>query len=967
MKNLLKYFCRLAVCAAVACPLAVSCDQYDDTELREQIEMLVNKLYELEQRMNDEIGALEGMLKGKLLIKDVEKDAISGITTVTLSDGKKLQLLPEKDMKSFVTYITSGGVEYWAYIDADGKKQYFLNDKNEAIPVKSEMPQVITRDKDTFLVIGGVEYPLSGNSLFSDYEVIKDELTDTVLAVTFTFGDNMSFTVTVDSAAGLMFISKTGNTSSVLTEYYVGPGEMAKVQIQTMGVVDYVLQIPDGWRVKDGEDDLLGKYFEIMAPEASLIESGVAASEGELKVVAVLEGGKATVAKLSLTTNPFKEFVVSAGNATVKKCAGLEKYVYGVCEKLLYNEEEIFAAAESLLTSVSDVPAGYGVSTVDLESVSLETIAGKGLVAGQEYVFWVIPASYSYDKAEYSLKPGTIRQAVSKYGSVKFEVKDPAFRDAQMTIEIKGNASYYFSVVPKADYDIAHLLHVLNVAPESYTVRTEANVSGSVFEFAGVEAVENTEYVAWLVIATEGREYVEADVTIQEFATLPLVSGSAVTVNAVEKEVSYNDVEVELTAAGAEKIYYIYAEPSSFPNFASKEAEAEYVMEKGMTVLAETAVTRATDCLDKIKPETNLKLLALASDATGKYSAVVEKQFKTAKLPVNAFSVALSIALNSPEEVKINISTEGGESVGYLYWIGKASSNVWTSKQQLGGTAETAQAYMAANPTKSIFTNTASRFPIVNGVITMTGFDVDEKYIAVAVAQDANGVYSAATVLEFMPHSVNIGTIVQKNDAAWKSADQNLKVDFIKEMFWSDGEFSSYSYNVTLPKDFTAYILSGTETFFNDGDPNVEVTAEDKILKIIAETDFRKDEFGTTQDGADIGWRYEHGSPKLGAVVVWANEEIHDKVCKVEDCAGNRTELREWFGNQNTPVEYVVLFNTGEPILMTYPYSNGNSGKVVDRVYIVLQDIDGNCYEPFEYDVPYEYFGEGGGGFGVEG
>ncbi len=962
---MLKFFCRMAVCAALVCPLAVSCAEelsYDDTELREQIDMIITKLYELEQKMNDEIQALEDMLKGKVMITDVETDATTGITTVTLTNGRELQLLPEKDMKSFVTYITSGGVEYWAYIDADGKKQYFLNEKGEAIPVKAEMPQVVTRGEDAFLLIGGVEYPLSGNSLFSDYDVIKDELTDEVIAVTFTFGEDMTFTVTVDGAAGLLFINNEG----VLKEYYVTAGEKSRVRIQTMGVVDYVLQIPDGWRVKDGEDAQMGKYFEITAPDMSLIESGVAASEGELKVVAVLEGGKATVAKLNLTTEPFKEFVVSAGNATVRMTVGLVKYVYGVCEAGLYDEAEIYVAAESLLTSVSDIPAGYGVSTSGLEGVSLAQIAGSDLIAGREYVFWAVPAAYSDDEAEFYIKSGTIRQAVAKYGSVKFEVKDPAFRDAQVVLAIEGASSYYSGIVPKADHDVEHLLHVLNTAPESYTLKTETEVSGSVFEFAGVTAVEDTEYVAWLVIATEGREYVEADVIACEFKTLPLVSGSAVTVVAEEKSVSHNDVAVELTASGAEKIYYLYSETNVLPEFTSEDAKAKHVMKNGQTVLEETVVAKALDCMEKVRPETDLTLLALASDAEGKYSEVVEKQFRTAVLPSNKLEVHLSVALNSPEEVKINVSATGGDVVDYLYWIGKKDSNFWTSKVLLGGSAETAHAYIVANADASRFATMKERYPVVDGAVSITDHDVNVKYIMVAVAKDANDVYSDATVLEFMPHSTNIGTIVPKTDAAWKTADQGLKVDFIKDMFWSDGEFSSYSYSVTLPRNFTAYILSGTDSFFNDGDPSVVVTAEEKILKTIGETDFRRDEYGTTDDDIDLGWRYEHGSPKRGAVVVWANKEYHDKACKNENCTGNHTEVREWFGNTGVTVEHVVLFNDGNPVMMTYPYSNGNSGKVVDRVFIVLQDLDGNCYEPFEYDVPYEYFGEGGGGFGVD-
>ena len=88
------------------CPAAVSC--YDDSALQEQIDMLVDKLYELETRLSNEIDALQDMLRGKALITDVSTNAATGVTTITLSTGSTLQLLPEQDLESFVTYITLG-------------------------------------------------------------------------------------------------------------------------------------------------------------------------------------------------------------------------------------------------------------------------------------------------------------------------------------------------------------------------------------------------------------------------------------------------------------------------------------------------------------------------------------------------------------------------------------------------------------------------------------------------------------------------------------------------------------------------------------------------------------------------------------------------------------------------------------------------------------------------------------------
>ena len=97
------------------------------------------------------------------------------------------------------------------------------------------------------------------------------------------------FTVTVDGACGFHFVMASGWSSVVIDNYFVAPGVSERVQVDARGVVDYVLQIPDGWRVKEYKDVFMGEtYFDITAPSDELIAAGVGAADGDLKVVAVL-------------------------------------------------------------------------------------------------------------------------------------------------------------------------------------------------------------------------------------------------------------------------------------------------------------------------------------------------------------------------------------------------------------------------------------------------------------------------------------------------------------------------------------------------------------------------------------------------------------------------------------------------------------------------------------------------------
>lgn len=948
---------RLALCAALAFPFAVSCtitEEYDDSALKEQIEIIINKLYELEQKMNSEIQALKDMLAGKIMISAVSTDSQTGITTVTLSNGSTLELLPEKDLKSFVTYITlSDGVDYWAYIDENGKKQLFLDENGEAIPVISDVPEVIVKDDETWIVIGGVEYPLGGNSVFSDYELITDELTGEVYAVTFTFGDNMSFTVSVEGASGLWFVKPSGWSTVAISDYYVAYGLTERVQVDARGVVDYVLQIPDGWRVKEYEDIYMGaKYFDITAPAKELIESGAAACEGDLKVVAVLEGGKATVAKLYLSTNPFKTFSVSLGKADVKMYNGLQKFVYGVCEASKYDEASILEVAEGLLEAY-DYPKGYGLSDFDLVGKDLSEIAGKDLTAGEQYVFWAIPALYYSTNTDsgYYLKAGTFVKAELTYASVKFEVGGESNRDAQLDMDLKGVEAYYVGLLPKVDFLLEDIVYNLNNSGY-YTAKTSPmTYDGSVFEFTGTKAEKATEYVAWLAVAEDGKVYAESDIVISEFKTLDLVAGSAVKVTADAPVAKPNDLQVFVDAKGAEKIYYSFLTAAAAKNYDTEEAKVTYLFGNGAVAEAESVVAKASDMIE-VKPDTDYIFMALATDAVGKYSDVMVSEMKTKPIEYNALKVSLNVEQNDPGNVVVSIAAEG--AVDFLYWIGKTTDNVWKSANYLGGSAAKAQQYMYVNAGHERFATVKKNYPVTGGKIVMTDLVADVDYVIVAMAKDKEGLYSNAVELRFTPRSVAIGNVVFSSDPKWSAAKPTI--DWIEEKFEaaSGMMFGQYAFNVIIPEGFTGYVLAGTDSYLNQGNESLVLTTEEKIVKIIENVDKPRDSEILVDEDRWIWdlYHYEHGYPLFGNVVIWANKEYHDKVCDSD--GHNKTE--GYFNGQLQPVTQVTYFNDGKPVEVRQPSAIASKTEVIDRVFVVCQDLEGNCYEAFEFDVPCELF-----------
>ena len=951
--------------ACMAVPTAVSC--FDPSGLQEQIDMLVDKVYELEEKLNNELSALKSMIDGNAMISSVIVSA-EGVTTIKLTTGAEFQLYPKQDMQSFITYmkasINGENVDCWAYIDEKGVKRYMRDAEGNPIPVAAETPKVVEIDGETYLEIGGVQYPLSGNSVFSDYELITDELTGDVYAVTFTFGEGMSFTVTVDGACGFSFVTTSGGFGQtlIIKDYFISYGLTEKVQIDPRGVVDYVLQVPDGWRVKEVEDVYMGaKYFAITAPSKELVQSGVAEAEGDLKVVAVLEGGKATVSRLYVTTSPFTTFDASLGNLNAKMYNGLQKFVYGVALKSQFEEDAVFSVAEGLLTEYS-YPAGYGVTSEDL-SATVTEVLGAEPVAGEEYVFWALPALYyeTIEDAGYYLDQKTFVTKDFKYSSVAFEVSDIRFRDAQLSMEVVGADAYYMELVPASEFLMEDLLYYLNnryydpiTSPMSY--------EGSIFTLTGVEAAPATAYVAWVAVAEDGKTYSESDVVMCEFSTLKLEAGGSVNVAAGEQTVTALDVVVPLTAEGAESIYYSFMAKSSANSYADDEAKVTYLFEKGTSVKSTAVEARLTDFISKTKPATSYVMMAVASDKDGKYGQVLTLEVATSEITYNDIVVNVELLANDPGNVVLGVSAK--DATDFIYWVGRTADNTWKSTNYLGGKLETAEAYMYLNSDNYKITSVMASYPLVDGKITLTDLTVDVDYVIVAMAKDANGVYSHGTMLKFVPNPVALGNVITKEDPKWEAARPT--VTWLTDKFQpSTGMMSGqYGCTVLLPENMTGYVLLATDNALCESDVAYELERDAKIIKVMVEADHRRDsdlpdpaidpeEWPNYMwpDGS-IFFHHEHGHPLFGYGIIWASREVHQELC-----GGDHEGVKPGKANgKDIDVTHVLLFNDGNPIEFRQPSAIASTEEVVDKVYIVLQDLDGNCYETYVFDVPIEYF-----------
>ena len=330
-------FLKAIALSIVVLPMMTSC--FDDSQIWDSINKIEQRLDSLENSLNKQFQALNTLIDSKTTISSCDKNS-DGSYDVTLSNGMKFTVLPDgTDFSALVSIVEVNGNKCWATYDANGSLVVLKDPSGSPVPVIKEeyrpRVEVVVEDGKYYLVIDGNKYMTGYDTkdlvqVFSSCTPHKDA-SGNVYAMTFTFGDGLNVTVAMDGYTGVIFrLPNAVGESKILTEYYITYGDKQSVLLDMEGVVDYVMQIPDGWRVSERTDIYSGEmYLDITAPAKELAASGAATAGGELKVMSLVEGGKAAVSKLVLSAEPFKVFDISGAKAVIEPYMGVQKYIYG--------------------------------------------------------------------------------------------------------------------------------------------------------------------------------------------------------------------------------------------------------------------------------------------------------------------------------------------------------------------------------------------------------------------------------------------------------------------------------------------------------------------------------------------------------------------------------------------------------------------------------------------------------------
>ncbi len=1003
-------------------PMFVSCS--DIKELWEKVEDIESRLDSIQNDLNAQIEAMNALLEGgDITIAKCEKND-NGSYSITLSNGTEFTVMPELACyEPIVSYVEENGVKYWAIYDSDGVLTPLLDGTGGKIPVSAATPVIEERDGVYYLIIGKNEYVTGYGkddnvSVITDYVINADE-SGNAYSVTFKIGEE-TFTLSVDGYKGFTFrLGSAQIGGNIIKDLYVTYGSTYRITAGLDGVVDYVMQIPDGWRVRETMDETTGELnLDITAPTKETIAAGAAVDGGDLKVVAVIEGGDAMVARLELSTAPFKTFKVTATNAVIEKYNGVDKFLYGLTKESDYDEAAIFAGAEAMLNANDK-----GVSETDIDRL-LSEILGAELVAGQKYVLWAIPAFYDItdEDAAYYVVEGLIETLLFGGTIIRQEISDITFNDAVLDFSLSGAESYFGGTCENTQEAIREVLfRINNKMDDPFTAPLSYN--GSVFSFPTGEVDDDivvksaTEYITWVVPYIEGQEekYSVEDMVSKSFTLSEITAGGNIDVVPDVAEIDKVSINVPLSAPGASRIYYIFLAKRTANRY-DEAARADYLLKNGKIADGESVVAS----VGNLTSGTERVLFAMAVDSEGKYGTVSVSEYVTEELVYNDMTVTLTAGQVGANTASVSVSVTGGTAVDYVYWAGKQTEEFWLG---LSGTtalekAASAQQLLALYPEDNDVVRAMNLFPLTDGVINMTELKGNTTYQVVVLAVDSEGKYSEVGHTQFNTLSVNLGVIVTKESSRWTDMYERIEIKWAEEKFRlaANSNMSAfYAFDISIPSDHTAYILCITEEYFKENPDTQKL--EDMIIDIEAQCSRKYDAGKVTYDesgdyAVEPDWVddegnvhqgsllnvydfYVHGYPTNGFATYfaagshgadncpeWENGECGNyayalqhitkrhSVDYYKDLFRNNRGLRvqsvidkaaqdlfEAYYPYYKDAKPLIYENDGSPLYMENHYASGpnDEGVVMDDVFVVLKDADGNYYEPMSFEVP-NYF-----------
>ncbi len=781
----------MALCAGVmtlcaASSLFVSCEGYDDTDLRNQISQLDERVKNLEN------------LKTQLEALTARVDALYTLQ-FQVSDANELQYsFDGKDWKGT-------GIILAAECDCEPCPpcQY--------VPCDHECPEVSLVDNGDSVTIkvGDAEFTIQKPEqivfeLRAGKVYFESEGTQVVAIKSSGIED---ITVMAAPKGWWAEINSEGKLEITAPDYE-----------STQGTLNY-----DTWEEIPGEN----------------------AASGYVKVHACGAEGKCMVGKLAVEVSERPLVVKAYGGNAYFTVAGTAywppTFYYGVSTRESY-EADVTPLLKRLTEGDWNVGDDYANNWgEEFEVVApIAELLGEEPQQGVEYVVWAVAENYALSKY-------TLDEMVYAYYSplsvsiTEVEAEKTAY-NVTVNVEVAG-AEGYVAVAMPATYcateeDVAYQKEQMAMAMNEgqyYGQLYTENYTGSALDIAAETTYSMTgnyspaSDVHVFILPLDGRakeDYTAEDVVSATFTTAPLTSGGSI--NLTAKQVTeymgqvysyeiwdyvdqlitldpYTELGVEVTPSSTTDwvaFYYQFLTPEQWADYGAYTEDVVDLLLEGYGMTPTEIKSWPQYLTEKVGPATTVHFVGFIVDKAGKYGELAHVELTSEELVKADFTWVEPYTTNLTDGVLKNTKTleftpkfEGGvEAASYKYVLAQTQYyNQYEGKDD----AQMAEELFFST---SSSVKTISADELVNGVLYVTGHSYGYPYYFAIVPIDADGNPGAsAAILEYETAFV-VEDVVTEGEA-FAATEPEIKINLpaddacYPDGGWGDGAYYGYQFS----------------------------------------------------------------------------------------------------------------------------------------------------------------------------
>ena len=420
--------------------------------------------------------------------------------------------------------------------------------------------------------------------------------------------------------------------------------------------------------------------------------------------------------------------------------------------------------------------------------IPVAELIGEEPQLGEEYVVWAVVEDYS--KMTYS----TEDLVLAYYSPVEVnlsevEAEKTAY-NVTINVEVSGADSYVAVAMPEiycddVDYQKEQMIMALaegqyygKLYTESYNGSALDIAAGTTFSMTGQYTPDASLYV--FILPLDGRpveDYTANDVTYAKFTTAPLAAGGSIDLTAtqvtsymgevydydiwdyVTTEIvldPYTQLGVEVTpssTSGWTAFYFGWLDEATYADYGAYEEDlVGYLLDNSYGNTPSELKSWPYYAVEKVAPNTTMHFVAFIVDAAGKYGKIAHVEATSEELEKADFVWAEPFETNLVDGVLKNTTTlkftpvfEGGvEAASYKYVL--AQTKYYNQYEGMDDAQMAEELFFSTSSS----VKTVSAEELINGVLYVDGHSYGYPYYFAIVPIDAEGRPGAsAAIIEY--------------------------------------------------------------------------------------------------------------------------------------------------------------------------------------------------------------------------